>query len=283
MSLSNFLPINRQLQEHWIYKDSCYLHCWLEMLFNARYSEEEKTDIYKGVVYTINRGEFIFSRPSYSKRLNIPEGKIRTLIKLLINENMIQEVKSLGRNKPTIYKIINYDLYNSQPSEHVENKGVEYCIDQVTTKSQPSDNQVTTKSQPLKNIDNNYKKEKEKEKSIYAAVFEYYISAGLVSHKSFTEDMKKAIDLSVKYFNLDEPYFKRIIDRHKKKVELTKDNGKYAVRKRTLAELFGQKKKDGVSLICADYLDEVWEEIKPVTVYRHDPADDNPFIPRRNQ
>lgn len=187
MSLSNFLPINRQLQEHWIYKDSCYLHCWLEMLFNARYSEEEKTDIYKGVVYKINRGEFIFSRPSYSKRLNIPEGKIRTLIKLLISENMIQEVKSLGRNKPTIYKIINYDLYNSQPSEHVENKGVEYRIDQVTTKSQPSDNQVTTKSQPLKNIDNNDKKEKEKE-NIIKDIVEYLNE---ISGKNFKHNSNK--------------------------------------------------------------------------------------------
>lgn len=154
MKLDNFLPVSRKLQTHWIYKDSSYLHCWLEMLFNARFSNEPKTDIYKGVLYTINRGEFIYSRPTYSARLGISEGKLRTLIKLLVAENMIEEIKSLGNNKPTIYKIINYNSYNIQPSERVYFEGVEEHSNQVTTKSQPSDNQVTTKSQPLKNIDN---------------------------------------------------------------------------------------------------------------------------------
>lgn len=181
MSLSNFLPISRQLQEHWIYKDSCYLHCWLEMLFNARYADEEKTDIYKGVVYTINRGEFIFSRPTYSNRLNIPEGKIRTLMKLLISENMIEEVKSLGRNKPTIYKICNYEMYNCRPNEPVDFTDGPAIVDQVTTKSQPSDNQVTTKSQPLKNIDNIDKKEKKKEKTFSSDSIEYGLAYKLFS------------------------------------------------------------------------------------------------------
>jgi hypothetical protein len=162
MKLDNFLPISRQLQKHWIYKDSSYLHGWLDMLFNARFSNEPKTDIYKGVLYTINRGEFIYSRPTYAARLGITEGKLRTLIKLLISDGMIEEVKSLGNNKPTIYKIINYDSYNSQPSERIDNTDVEQHNNQVRTKSQPSGNQVTTKSQPLKNNVNTEKKEKNK-------------------------------------------------------------------------------------------------------------------------
>ena len=160
MKLENFLPVSRKLQTHWIYKDSSYLHCWLEMLFNARFSTEPKTDIYKGVLYTINRGEFIYSRPTYSARLGVSEGKLRTLIKLLLADNMIEEVKSLGNNKPTIYKIINYNSYNIEPSETIETERIEGYCNQVETKSQPSDNQVTTKSQPLKNNVNKVKKEK---------------------------------------------------------------------------------------------------------------------------
>jgi hypothetical protein len=71
--------------------------------------------------------------------------------------------------------------------------------------------------------------------------------------------MKKAIDKSIKELGLDLEYFKRIIDRHSEKVQQTKNEGKYATKKRTLAELFGQKKHNAVSLICTDYLDEVWE------------------------
>lgn len=35
----DFLPVCRELQKHWIYKDSDFLHAWLEMLFNARYAK----------------------------------------------------------------------------------------------------------------------------------------------------------------------------------------------------------------------------------------------------
>ena len=255
--MDNFLPVNRELQKHWIYKDSSYLHCWLEMLFNARFSVEPKTDIYKGVLYTINRGEFIYSRPTYAARLNVTEGKLRTLVKLLISDGMITEVKSLGHNKPTIYKINNYELYNSLPSEHVEIESVESNDNQVETKSQPSDNQVTTKSQPLKNIDNKVKKENNE--ILYQSVFDYYLSAELIKHKSLTTDMKKAIDKAQSELNLDIDYFKRIIDRHKQKVNGTIKN-EYPTKTRPLAELFGQKKYNSVSLICTDYLDEVWEQ-----------------------
>ncbi len=164
MKLSNYLPVNRNLQGHWIYKDSSYLHCWLEMLFNARFSQESKQDVFKGTMYTINRGEFIFSRPTYCSRLGISEGKMRTLLKLLIQANMIELVHSLGKNKPTIYKICNYETYNKQPSEHVGMTNIKGYNNQVATKSQPSDNQVTTKSQPLKNKDN---KDNNKEYSVF--------------------------------------------------------------------------------------------------------------------
>jgi hypothetical protein len=163
MRLDNFLPVNRELQKHWIYKDSSYLHCWLEMLFNARFSTESKTEIYKGVVYTINRGEFIYSRPTYSQRLNMTEGKLRSFMNILLKEGMIIEVRSLGKNKPTIFKICNYDLYNSQPSESVGNSKVDTNNDQVTTKSQPSDNQVTTTKE--------YRKERKKENNVISTRF----------------------------------------------------------------------------------------------------------------
>jgi len=96
-------------------------------------------------------------------------------------------------------------------------------------------------------------------KQLCISVFEHYLSSGLYAHKSLTEDMKKAIDKSIKELGLDLEYFKRIIDRHSEKVQQTKNEGKYATKKRTLAELFGQKKHNAVSLICTDYLDEVWE------------------------
>jgi hypothetical protein len=154
--MENFLPLRREVQDHWIYSDSQYLHLWLDFLFNARYSNEPKTDVYKGVMYTINRGEFLFSRSSYAKRLNITENRVRKCMDLLIKDSMIEQVGSLGKNKPTIYKIIKYDLYNNPPSETVGAQGVQ----EFSTKSPPSEHQVSTKSPPLKKIDKTDKKER---------------------------------------------------------------------------------------------------------------------------
>jgi len=204
MKLDNFLPVNRGLQKHWIFKDSSYLHCWLEMLFNARFSEEPKTDVYKGVLYTINRGEFLYSRPTYSERLSITDRKLRTLIKLLIADNMITEVKSLGLNKPTIYKINNYEVYNIRPSERVENESVECYSDQVESKSSPSGDQVASKSRPLKNKDNKVNNGKKDNNTLVMEVLDFYNSVENVpKYRTITDGRKKAINARIKEYGVD--------------------------------------------------------------------------------
>jgi len=166
--MKNFLPLDRDINKHWIFKDNDYLKVWLTMLLSARYSKEQKTDVYKGVLYTIRYSEFLFSRLTFSEKCNITDSKLRTLLKLLKNNSMIEEVKSLGKNKPTIYKIINYEMYNTSPSEVIVNSGLEVDIDQVDTQSSPSGHPVVSKSSPLKKIDNI---EREKENN-YIVFFE---------------------------------------------------------------------------------------------------------------
>lgn len=94
--------------------------------------------------------------------------------------------------------------------------------------------------------------------NIYNSVFDHYVSKGIIKHKNLTSDMVRAIDKSEKELGLDLDYFKRIIDRHKERIELTKNNEK-PIKARTLVELFGQKKYNSVSLICTDYLDETYK------------------------
>jgi hypothetical protein len=95
-------------------------------------------------------------------------------------------------------------------------------------------------------------------KELYVDVFNHYISKdNLIKHKKLVIDMNKAIDKAIKNLSLDLDYIKRIIDRHSKKVEDTK-NSNYPIKARTLSELFGQKKFESTSLICSDYLDELY-------------------------
>ena len=117
MGLQNFLPLRREVMEHWVYKDNDYFKVWVEMLFKARFCKEPKKDIYEGSLYTLNYGEFLFSRPKWSQRLNLSEHKLRKLINLLEDEEMLIKSGRVGKSGATIYFIKNYDKYNNFADE----------------------------------------------------------------------------------------------------------------------------------------------------------------------
>lgn len=204
--LENFLPISRDLRSHWIYSDSQYLHIWLEILFSARYAVEPHKDIYKGVIYEIKRGEFLFSRPSYAERLKISESKVRKCIDDLKRDKMIEQVNSLGKNRPTIYKVINYDVYNplKSPSETQIQQGIE----EEPTKLKPTENQLKTKSQPLKKKDNTEKTDNLISIEKVNEIWQMYPS------KTGTAKAKQKLPLLIKTYG--EEQIKRCIERYKK-------------------------------------------------------------------
>lgn len=98
--------------------------------------------------------------------------------------------------------------------------------------------------------------------SIYQEIYDYYLSLNLKKHRALTDDMKKGIDKAIKELKLDVETMKKMLKRHSEKVESTKNDGQYKTKPRPLAEFFGQKKYNSVSLICSDYLDENYEEQK---------------------
>lgn len=132
--LNNFLPLRREIRDHWIYQDSEYLHVWIDILLNTRFSEDPKKILDKGKIFEITRGQFLFSRRTYATRLNISESKIRKVIELLIADGMIKLVSKGGKNKASIYEVINYERYNNSPSETLDTKGVQ----EIPTQSKPS-------------------------------------------------------------------------------------------------------------------------------------------------
>ncbi len=122
------------------------------MVYRARYGQEPVTDFIEGHLVTINRGEFIFGRKSWSERLGISEQRLRTLIKKLIKDEMIEVVKKY--NKFTHYKIKNYEKYNQQSNqqftlenEQIEEYGNQQNNQHLTTSQPPANHQLTTKEQ----------------------------------------------------------------------------------------------------------------------------------------
>lgn len=162
--MENFIPISRDIVDHWIYKDAEYFKVWFEMLHRARYSEEPKTDMEKGQVYTIHRGEFMFGRPSWSGRLGISEQRLKTLMKKLTDHDMISLVCSYRYF--SIYRLNNYENYNkinqqsnqqSNQQKHLEPQGFEQCVNQ---QSNQQTNLLSTSCQPAANLLSTTKEER---------------------------------------------------------------------------------------------------------------------------
>jgi uncharacterized phage protein (TIGR02220 family) len=199
--------------DHWIYQDAEYFKVWFEMLFRARYSTEPVTKLVYGQLITLNRGEFIFGRQSWSERLGISEQRLRTLIKRLVQDNMIELVKRY--NKFTIYKVVNYEKYNPQGDQHeiLENQYLEgnnnQQNNQQSTTKQPSTNhQLTTKEESNKDKKDN---KDNKVNNIYTPIINYLNEKANKNFKPSTKKTQSLINARIKEgFTLDD--FKKVID-----------------------------------------------------------------------
>lgn len=272
MTLKNFLPLSREVKKHWIYKDSSFLHVWIEMLFNARYSDEPKTDVYKGVLYTINRGELLYSISTYSDRLNISEAKLKTLMRNLRNDGMIKPVKSLGRNKPTILQICNFNLYNSTNTEQVEPVDVDGDSETLDKRWENTDDLLEKRSQPLKKKVNTG--DTEKTNNNISEIYDFYLDLNLMKHRSFTKAMKDSINKAMYCNKYTIEDCRELLRRHEKVVKITKSD-KFPVSTRGLDVFFGQKVSNATHLICSEYADggKYFEKYKKELVPKADMKD----------
>lgn len=99
--MSGFIPIGRELQNHWIRRDKDYWTVFCEMAFLARFSDTPEVRVIDGQEVTIRKKEFIFGRSSWSTRMDISERRLRTLVKKLVEEGFIKQTAKYS--KFTIY------------------------------------------------------------------------------------------------------------------------------------------------------------------------------------
>ena len=158
--MDNSIPICRSILSHWVYQDAEYLKTWVTMLSRARYMEEPKTVIYEKSLCTLNYGQFIFGRKAWSDLTKISEQRLRTLVKKLIEDNMIQLVHKT--NHFSIYQITNYAKFNHPPALVTEGLGA--LQNQQSTSSQPAVNQQSTTNE----------EGSKKDKEIYIEHFEEF-------------------------------------------------------------------------------------------------------------
>lgn len=204
MSEKSFIKISRHIVDHWIYQDAEYFKVWFEMLYRARYLQEPVTRLIHGQLVTIKRGEFVFGRKSWSERLGISEQRLRTLIKRLVEDNMIELVKRY--NKFTIYKVVNYEKNNQQGNQHeiLENQYLEGDDNQ-------QNNQQSTTKQPSTNHQLTTKEESNKDNNIYTPIINYLNEKANKNFRATTKKTQSLINARLNEgFSLDD--FKKVID-----------------------------------------------------------------------
>ncbi|WP_059050016.1 hypothetical protein [Paenibacillus senegalimassiliensis] len=199
--MDGWIKLHREIINHWIYQDAEYLKVWVEMLVRARYWDEPGRELVGDQIIMVGRGEFIFGRPAWSRRLGISEQRLKTLIQKMIKDDMIELIQKYSRC--TLYRVKNYEKFNQQDNqqdnqpedqscqdiERIGNQHTNQQMNQRSTSSQPAANQ-----QPTNNKESKERKNDKKEKKKDNTAFEDYTSNPVLleSLNSFYEYRKKS-------------------------------------------------------------------------------------------
>lgn len=135
-----WVKIYRKIQSKGYYKRSEYVHLWLHLLLKANHRKVEF--MWNGKLIIIKEGQLITGRKSLSLETGIPESTIERILKLLENEQQIEQEKT---TKFRIITIINWKEY--QGEQQADNKW--------TTNGQQAD---TNKNDNNNKNDKNYTK-----------------------------------------------------------------------------------------------------------------------------
>lgn len=128
--MEGWIKLHRDVQNHWIFKNSKYLRAWIYFLFRANYSDNKV--LINTHTETIKRGQFITSLNHLSMDTQMTMQATRTFLNLLVSDNMIVKESNTQLTKITI---CNYDKY--QDIEQTSNKP-------ATNQQQTNNKRVTT-------------------------------------------------------------------------------------------------------------------------------------------
>lgn len=133
--------IHRDIIDHWIYQEPEALKVWLTLLIEANH--EKKTHMFNGSMITIDRGQLVFGRISFSEKTGITENKIRRYISLFEAEGMINQQKT---NKYSVITIANYAQYQDSHQQNTSKAPADH--QQTTTPKQLNNKTITTPPSP---------------------------------------------------------------------------------------------------------------------------------------
>lgn len=115
--LSNFIPVNRELFEHYLWceeREYSRFEAWLFLLKEARFEDTKVLD--KGKLVIVKRGQIYASIRFLSTAFGWSTKKVGNYLQMLETDKMVKRetVKETGQS---VLTICNYDKYNTVVSE----------------------------------------------------------------------------------------------------------------------------------------------------------------------
>jgi hypothetical protein len=133
--MSGWIKLHRDIEDHWIFKDSEVFKRWIRLLMMANF--EESKILVGGNVVTIGKGQMIFSQENIAEKWKISRQTLRTFLNHLEKDGMIlRDFAQKTNHKITILTICNYSKYQDLPTTN------QPLINHRATTEQPQSNQI---------------------------------------------------------------------------------------------------------------------------------------------
>ncbi|MFA5875236.1 MAG: hypothetical protein WC901_00915 [Candidatus Margulisiibacteriota bacterium] len=133
--MSGWIKLHRDIEDHWIFKDSEVFKRWIRLLMMANF--EESKILVGGNVVTIGKGQMILSQENIAEKWKISRQTLRTFLNHLEKDGMIlRDFAQKSNHKITILTICNYSKYQDLPTTN------QPLINHRATTEQPQSNQI---------------------------------------------------------------------------------------------------------------------------------------------
>lgn len=141
---ARWVRVSTAILDHELFrgKELCEAAAWLWLVTNAAWKPRRVR--HKGKLVDLQRGQLLAGRAFLAERFGWSEKKIRTWLKLLVTENMIENGQSKG-HYANVVTICNYDKYQSVEKSEGQPKG------QSAASVGPVEGQTLTKDTKLTN------------------------------------------------------------------------------------------------------------------------------------
>jgi hypothetical protein len=145
MKVNSWIPLHRNIRESWLWTDKPFSkgQAWIDLLLCANHKDNEVS--FRSELIHVKRGQLVTSEVKLSKRWGWSRVKVSNFLKILRNENKIEQKPD---NRKTVLTICNYNHYN-------DIKTTDRTADRTAEKQQESSKKAQTTMRTMKNNANN--------------------------------------------------------------------------------------------------------------------------------